>query len=345
MFKKQNNRADILSVAKLANVSAATVSRALNHPELVTPSTRKRIDSAIRKTGYIRNRAAQAMHGRRSSTIGMVVPTINYAIFAELVQAFSDTVSERGFTLLLVSHGYDLETEYAVIRKLLEHRVDGIALIGLEHAPETLNMLARQDTPVISIWNYDANSVLPCIGADNMEAARLAAAHLLLLGHRKIGLVFPPVGGNDRAAARLGAALDTLEEAGIEVPAKWRIEAPYSIARSKDACLAVLQSDDRPTALLCGNDVIAHGAVYAAAKAGIDVPGALSIAGIGDFVGSADMEPPLTTIRIPSKRIGRMAGQTLAAQIMSDDNKVISRAKIDVELMMRGTTAPPGRRP
>lgn len=341
MAGKQDVKVDIASVAKLAGVSPATVSRAMNHPEIVNPATRKRIDSAIRKLGYIRNRAAQAMHGRRSATIGLVVPTIDYAIFAEVVQAFNDVVSEKGFTVLLASHGYDLALEFATVRKLLEHRVDGIALIGLEHAPETFTLLERQSTPVITIWNYATDARLPCIGPDNAEAAKLATEHVLLLGHRRVGLVFPPIVGNDRAAARLAATEAVLAARGVEVPPAWRLRSTYDIGQAKEACLALLRSDDRPTALICGNDVIAQGAVYAAARCRIAVPCDLSIIGIGDFAGSAQLEPALTTVRIPARKIGRRAGTRIVAAISEKDAAKPRNERLDVELIMRATTAPP----
>jgi len=106
---KQSGKADIVDVARAAGVSASTVSRCFNHPDLVNPATRKKIERAIARLGYIRNRAAQAMHGKRSGTIGLIVPTINHAIFAEVVQSFSDSVEAAGFTILMTSHGYDLD--------------------------------------------------------------------------------------------------------------------------------------------------------------------------------------------------------------------------------------------
>ena len=147
MAKKQQDKVDIIAVARAAKVSPSTVSRTFNHPDLVNPATRKKIDRAVRRLGYIRNRAAQAMHGKRSGTVGLVVPTIDHAIFAELVQSLSETLEAAGFTILMTSHGYDLEREYAVVRKLLEHRVDGVALIGLEHSDETYHLLEQQKLP------------------------------------------------------------------------------------------------------------------------------------------------------------------------------------------------------
>jgi len=112
-----NKKADIVAVAKAARVSISTVSRSFNHPELVKAGTRKKIDAAVRKLGYIRNRAAQTIHGIRSGTVGLIVPTVDHTIFAELIQSFSDQIEAQGFTILLASHGYDLEREYALVRK------------------------------------------------------------------------------------------------------------------------------------------------------------------------------------------------------------------------------------
>ncbi|WP_424934393.1 LacI family DNA-binding transcriptional regulator [Amaricoccus macauensis] len=339
-MSKQTHKADIVSVAKLAGVSPATVSRALNHPDLVNPATRKKIDAAIRKSGYIRNRAAQMMHGRRSATIGIIVPTVSYAIFAEVVQAFNETVSDQGFTLLLSSHGYDLGTEYVVLRKLLEHRIDGVALIGLDHSPDTIRLLQEQEVPMVAIWNYSDDFPFSCIGAENAEAGRCAAEHLAMLGHRRIGQVFPPVSDNDRARARLKAVRSVFDQNGVISEPRWSAETRYSLSEAKAACLRILSQEDRPTALLCGNDIIAHGAIYAAMKLGLSIPNDLSVVGIGDFAGSAEMEPALTTVRLPARKIGKAAGAHLVEAIARRDTNFIERIRFDVELMMRKSSAP-----
>ncbi len=337
-MKNQSYKVDIITVAQVARVSAATVSRSINHPEQVNPATRKRVENAIRKTGYIRNRAAQVMHGRRSATLGLIVPTINYSIFAELVQSFNDTVAAHGFALLLATHDYNLKNEYHVLRKLLEHRVDGVALIGLEHSEDAFNLLESQNVPTISIWNFDPDSRISCVGSDNFEAGSVAADHLLTLGHRKIGYVFPPTEGNDRARNRIGGVRQTLADANITVPQSWQAESLYSIAASRKACLALLGSGNRPTALICGNDTIAHGAISAAMELGISIPSQLSIIGIGDFAGSGEMFPSLSTVRIPAKTIGERAGDYLVNSIGNSGSRTVERLKIAVELQQRATT-------
>ena len=329
-------KVDIYTVAQHAKVSISTVSRSFNHPEQVNPATRKKIDAAVRKTGYIRNRAAQTMHGIRSGTIGLIVPTIDHTIFAELVQAFSDAVDAQGFTILVATHGYDLGREYAIAQKFLEHRVDGVALIGLDHSQETFHLLESQATPEMTIWNYDDASRLNCVGADNRAAGETAAQHLIDLKHRDIGILLPPVDDNDRARSRLEGALSMLEAAGQPLHAKWRVETPFSIAEAKTATLELLRRDHRPTALLCGNDVLTQGAIYAAFSLGLRVPDDLSIIGIGDFKGSREMEPSLTTIRLPARRIGQLAGVQLAHAIIHKD-QTQTRLCCDIELAVRAT--------
>lgn len=321
MYEKKEKKVDIVSVAKAAGVSASTVSRYFNHPDLLKPATRKRIDSAVRRTGYIRNRAAQTIHGIRSGTIGVLIPTLDHAIFAEVVQAFSDTVAERGFTILLASHGYDLQREYAILRKFLEHRVDGVVLTGLEHDDAVFRLLRQQDIPAVMMWNYAANSPFPSIGSDNELAGQMIAEHVLALGHRKIGCIFPPTEGNDRALARREIVLSTLANAGVVVPEAWSLTTVYSISASKKDTQVLLSAEDRPTAIICGNDILATGALYGAKAMGLSVPENISIAGIGDFKGSAEIEPALTTVRLPAKQIGCEAANALTRAIIARGNR------------------------
>ena len=315
MVDKKNKKADILSVARTAKVSASTVSRFCNHPELLKPETRRGIERAVRKEGYIRNRAAQTIHGIRSGTIGVLVPTIDHTIFAEVVQAFSDTVAEEGFTILLASHGYDLQREYALLRKFLEHRVDGIALTGLDHDEAVFQLIDSQAVPTTLMWNYAEDSAYPSVGASNELAGTMIARHVLNMGHRDIACMFAPTDGNDRAKARSAAILNTLAGAGVTVRDAWKRTTIYSISASKKDATTLFSGPRRPTALICGNDIIATGAIYAATSLGLAVPDEVSIVGIGDFKGSSDIEPALTTVRLPARRIGRSAGVDLAAAI------------------------------
>ena len=336
MADKHTKNADIIAVAKAAKVSASTVSRSFNHPDLVKASTRKKIDAAVRRLGYIRNRAAQTIHGIRSGTIGLIVPTIDHAIFAELVQSFSEAVERRGFTILLASHGYDLQREYGLARKMLEHRVDGMALIGIDHAPDTLELLGRQNVPTVLLWNHADDAPFACVGSDNFAAGHLVGRHIAGLGHSRVALLFPPLGGNDRAAERRHGLMAALAEKGIEVPDEWQLETPYSIGAAKAAVEMLMSNGTLPSALACGNDVLAWGAMHALASHGVAVPKDISVTGIGDFKGSREFHPALTTVRIPARQIGAQAGETIISAITEPDLPNVGRLFLP-ELKVRQT--------
>ncbi len=335
----KSKKADIIAVAKLARVSPSTVSRSFNHPDLVKATTRKKIDSAIRKLGYIRNRAAQTIHGIRSGTIGLIVPTVDQTIFAELIQSFSEAVEKRGFTILLASHGYNLSREYELTRKMLEHRVDGVALIGLEHAHDTYELLEQQAMPAILLWNHSDTARLPSVGSDNETAGYLIGAHVADLGHRRIAAVFPPLDGNERASMRFDGVLKALTERGCEIPQKWQVETPYSVSSAKAETERLINSEDRPDAIICGNDVLAWGVLYGLAKARLSVPDDVSVTGIGDFKGSKDFEPGLTTVRIPAKTIGETAAEAISGMITSNVTTG-NGTMVPPELIVRASSAP-----
>lgn len=327
-----------MDVAARANVSPATVSRAFNEPDMLREPTLLRIKKAAEELGYIRDRMAGAMHRGFSGTIGLVVPTIDNAIFSQMIEAFSEGLQKHDRTMLIASHNYDLRKEVAIIRSLLERRIDGIALIGFDHDQVALNMLEQRNVPVLSIWNYSQNSKVPCVGADNFEAGSLVAKHLVGFGHKNIAIMFPHSDKNDRARARLDGVLSVLEEAGISVEPERLVNCPYDVGAAKEAAKNLIEST-RPTAIICGNDIIAHGVMFAAQALGINVPDQLSVAGIGDFRSSEHTEPGLTTVRIPARRLGNMAAETLIK--MSEDGVAPNplATKVDLELKVRGSTS------
>ncbi|WP_415400616.1 LacI family DNA-binding transcriptional regulator [Tateyamaria sp. SN3-11] len=335
-----DKKADIIAVAKAARVSASTVSRSFNHPDLVKASTRKKIDNAVRRLGYIRNRAAQTIHGIRSGTVGLIVPTVDHAIFAELIQSFSEAIEELGFTILLASHGYDLQREYVLTRKMLEHRVDGMALIGIEHEDETFGLLHSQNVPTVLLWNYSETSRFPSVGSDNFQAGWLVGHHIGQLNHTRVAGLFPPLTGNDRAKQRREGVEAALAEFNVRIPDIWDIETPYSVGAAKDAVTQLVSEGDLPTAIICGNDVLAWGALHALSKEGLSVPRDISVTGIGDFKGSRDFEPALTTVRIPARQIGAKAAKTIATKITASEVDVTSELVIP-DLLLRQTSSAP----
>ncbi|MFD0916021.1 substrate-binding domain-containing protein [Pseudahrensia aquimaris] len=330
----------IVEVAARAGVSPATVSRFFNTPDMVKLPTRTRIERAANDLGYIRDRMAGSMHNRFSGTIGIIVPTIDNAIFSELIESFASRLLVHDRTMLIAAHGYELEREVAIVRSLLERRIDGIALIGFDHDPIALNMLAQRNVPVVSIWNFSETSDLPCIGANNFKAGQMAVEHLLELGHTKISFIFADTKGNDRARARLDGAIGKAKEGGIQVSADAIHTCSYDVGEAKRLVVNILKSEPK-TAIVCGNDIISHGAMFACQALHLKVPDAVSIIGIGDFQGSAHMEPGLTTIRLPAKKIGALAADTLVEMNETGRPNPEFRREVELNFIRRGSTAAP----
>lgn len=328
----------IIDVARRASVSPATVSRFFNQPDIVSYAAKKRIDAAVQALGYVPNAAARSLNRGATGTIGLIVPTIDNAIFAELTQAFSTALSRNSRTMLIASHNYDLAREAVLVESLLEHRVDALALVGVKHEDTTFELLQRRGLPAIMVWNYRQRQPLPCVGVDNREVGRSATQHLIDLGHRDILFLFAERRMNDRAADRRTGALSAMSEQGLKVQAERRIVCPYDVDAAKALAVEALKSPNRPTAIFSGNDVIAQGVLFAAMSLQIRIPQDLSIIGIGDFRGSSAVEPGLTTVRIPARRIGQRAAELLVEMIEWSTPAAQYEERFDVELVERGST-------
>ena len=331
----------ILNVALRAGVSSATVSRYFNNPEVVRSGTRQRIETAARELDYIRDRMAGTLHGKMSGTIGLIVPTIDHAIFSELIEAFSAELHAHDRTMLIASHNYDLEREIGIVRSLLERRIDAIALVGRDHPMAAIEMIRVRAIPAVSLWNAVSAIGIPTIGTDNKQGAFDVTQHVIELGHQRIALLFPDTEFNNRARDRKVGALQALALGGIEVPASWDLPCAYDTVQAKAVAMSLMQkyaTKNRPTAFICGNDIIAHGVIYAATRLGINIPQDLSVVGIGDFKGSSAIEPPLTTVRLPARRIGQMAADTLINKVIGNSVAHLSDVTIPTQLIVREST-------
>jgi LacI family transcriptional regulator len=331
--------ATIVDVARVAAVSVATVSRALSRPERVRPELVARVRSVATRLGYVPHRAARALVSRRSATIGAVVPTVDNAIFAKAIQSLQRALDERGYRLLLAFDEYDLAREAAQVRAMVEHGVDGLVLVGGEHDGPTLDLLRSRGVPFVYTWMFAAAGADPCIGFDNRRSMVRLTHHLADLGHRRFAVVSGITRGNDRAAERLAGVRDALAARGIDLPPANVVERPYGIAEGRSALGLLLAQRPAPTAVVCGNDVLAFGVLFEALARGIDVPRSLSITGFDDLDLSAQLTPSLTTMRVPSAEMGRRAAEFLLSRIGGD--AVPDKLELEAELIVRGTTAPP----
>jgi len=341
MPDKPSNTPNLQDIATAAGVSTATVSRVLNSPSDVRPVLRERVEAQIRALGYVRHGAARALASARSHTIGAVIPTLESAIFASGVNAVENRLADAGYTLLLAITNYDLGHEYEQVQALIERGVDGLILVGRDHHPDTLNLLARQNCPFVTTWTYAPQAVHPCVGFDNAEAARRITEHLLDLGHTRIGVIAGINAGNDRARERVSGVEAALHARGLMLAPEALIEKPYEVSEGRDGfrTLMDLPAEVRPTGIFCGNDVLAVGAMLEAQHLGIRVPEDVSIVGFDDLPLAAHLSPGLTTVHVPSRRMGERAAEYLLASIAGDAPD--THNELPVDIIVRGTTTPP----
>lgn len=331
--------ATLADVARLAEVSTATVSRALTLPQKVKPHTLSRVREAARTLGYVAHGAARALASRRTRTIGAVIPTLDNAIFANTTHALQKTLDEAGYTLLLASHEFDPAVEARATRALIERGVDGLVLLGTTHDPSVFRMIEAHRLPYVLTWALDPDGRHPCVGFDNRGAGVRVADYLLDLGHCEFAMISGITANNERARERLEGVRAALAARGGELPATRIVEKPFTLAAGGEGLREVMRGAPAPTAVVCGNDVLAIGALAECNARGILVPQQLSITGFDDMEIAAAVPPGLTTVRFPTGELGALAANHLLMRLAGESVEL--RRELPVELVVRGTTAPP----
>ena len=336
----QKARSGAKDVARLAGVSTATVSRVLNNSQQVDPATRERVLEAARKLRYVPHGAARTLRSHRSKMVGAIVPSFDYALYARTTSALQQRLDERGYALVLAEHHYELASETRIAGQLIEHGVDAFLLVGLDHEQGLFSQLEDYGRPYVLTWGVDPLRRHPSVGFDNRATTYQAAKHLVQLGHRHIGLLSAPLPGNDRARARGEGLRAALAEHGLALAEHHIGYAPISLAAAEAAMARLLALPDRPTAVVATNDVFAVGAMLACRKAGVRIPQQMSITGVDNTDLGATQTPGLTSVATPITDIGRAAADQLVARLEGRPFEAFQ--EYPVELVLRGSTAPPG---
>jgi LacI family transcriptional regulator len=329
---------DIFDVADEARVSTASVSRVLNAPDKTKAKTRTAVEKAVKKLGYIPNGAARALSSRNSRVIGAIIPTIDNSIFARGIQALQSYLQDKGYYLLLGSSNYDPEQEYQLCQNYLVQQVAGIIMMGNTHLPKCIYMLDKEQTPFVNTGTYSEDGNY-CVGFNNRKAASIAAKSLVELGHRKFAMIAGITKDNDRAAERVEGIVQELARSGVELPKHRLLERRYEIEEGAAAFRLLMQLEDPPTAIICGNDVLGFGVILESRKIGVKIPDQVSVIGFDDLVLSKHLTPSLSTIRIPTQEMWCRAADTLLALL--EDKEAPKAIEIDVSLVLRESTCVP----
>jgi LacI family transcriptional regulator len=326
-----SRRVKLMDVARDAGVSAATASRAMAQPELLSGDTLARVRASAQRLGYWPDGAARALASGRSMTIGAIVPTLDSAIFSRALQAMQARLAAEGYLLLIASHESSMAAETQAVRALLERGVDGLMLVGAERAVDTTELLRASRLPVVTTWV--GNPSFPAVVIDNEAAGRLAARRLIELGHRRIGMITGHLAFNDRQKARLAGAREAMAQAGLSLTEQHVVEQPLTLAGGRAGCATLLELGESLTGLIGGIDLFAIGCIEELHARGLRVPDAMSVVGIDGLDMSAHLSPSLTTVHVPTGRIGETAAQTLLAQIRGEP--FAETATLPVELIVR----------
>ncbi len=331
----------IREVARRAGVSTATVSRALNRPDMVRAETRDRILKVVEETHFVYDGIAVSMISGRSHTIGLIIPTIMNSIYAASTQSIQRAAQAVGYTVLLGASEFSPKQEAMLAQRLLERRVDGLILTGGNHEPTLIQKIRTNSVPFLITWKLMRDQDWPSVSFDNYKAAWAAVDFLVSLGHRRLGLVCGRTDINDRALDRRQAFEDCLRHHGLTVDPALIHERDFEMEEGASAMAAMLRTLEPPTAVFCANDIQAIGALSLCRERGLSVPGDISIIGFDDLPATSYTRPKLTTVRVPAADMGRRAAEILIASI---ERKIpVQSVELQTEVIVRETTAPPGR--
>ena len=335
----QKKKSTLEDVAKLAGVSTATISRCLNDPEKVRENLREKIHKSIEQLGYVPHGAARALASSRTKTIGIIVPTIDNLIFAEAIQQLQIILTKKDYTLLLASSMYSLNEELDEVHSLLSRGIDGLVLIGEEHHPEVISSIEKLEIPYVNLWTYHSTSKHSCIGIDHIKAGKKIAEHFVSLGHTQFGFISGYLNHNDRAFQRLDGVKRGLKEQSIDLKQENIIECKYSMKHGKQAFEKLISSNPSITAIICGNDVLALGALNAARELSIRIPHDVSISGFDNIDIISALPFSITTIDVPAKKMGEEAANFILNEI-KQGSKSMKRLELNAELVVGETTGP-----
>jgi LacI family transcriptional regulator len=331
-------------VARLAGVSTATVSRFLNTPAQVDGATQRLVREAVQKLRYVPHGAARALRSAKSHMVGAVVPSFSYALYARTTSALQAVLDERGYSLVLAEHHYDLAAELRTTEQLIRRGVDAFVFVGLDHHPALFALLEGYGRPYVLTWGVDPMRRHPSIGFDNRAATFAMTQHLIGLGHRRFGLLSAATEGNDRASERGAGMRAALAQAGLALDERCVQYGPIDLAAAAAMMERVLAVPKRvrPTAVIGTNDIFAVGAMVACRRHGVAIPAEISIAGCDNTDLGATQTPALTSIRTPIVEIGRAAAEQVIARL--EGEPYVAFETIGFELVDRGSTAAAPRR-
>ncbi len=338
--KRSSGRAQIRDVARVAGVSAITISRYLNEPGKVAEETRKKITAAIDEIGYIPNLVAKGLSSNRTNVVAAIIPTITNSIFADHISGLSDVLEDNGYRLLISESGYSLERETELIETMLAHRPAGLVVTGQLRTERGARLLRSANIPIVESWEIGAEPIDMAVGFSNFDACFQMVSGLIGVGYRKIGLVSAPVAANDRTTRRRQGYYAAMEAADLEVHPGWVRDAKFAFREGARAMGELAEQHPELEAIFFASDVLSIGGVMECGRRGIRFPEDIGICGFDDLELTSMTNPPLTTVRVPRYDIGRSAATMILARL-AGENQAERVTDLGFKILWRGSTPRP----
>jgi LacI family transcriptional regulator len=339
--KKTVKNPDIHAVAALAKVSIATVSRTINDSSTVSERLRKRVWQAIEQLNYFPNIHARSLVSGRSRVLGIIVENITNPFFPDLIQSFEEIAVAHGYEILVSSSNSDPAVLTTCVRRMLERKVEGVAVMTFGEEEPVLGQLVQHDVPmVLAEFRLDAPKASTIL-LDYTTGIHAAVSYLAELGHSKIAFLAGPRKLHS-AITRENDYRAGMEAAGLAIQKKWIIECDHTLKGGVTGFEELRALTARPTAILCSNDMTAIGVLRAAYMAGLRVPDDLSVIGLDDIDFAEFTLPPLTTIRLSRADLARAAFEALRQQVEKNAGAKMQREfLVSTSLVVRESTAAP----
>jgi LacI family transcriptional regulator len=307
---------NIREIAKRARVSTATVSRTINRLPTVQPLLAKRVWKVVEELGYFPNTQARALVSGRSRIFGLIVSEITNPFFPEIVHVFEETAVQNNYEILLTSTVHDPQRMKLAVRRMLEHRVEGVAIMTFGMEESLLDDLKLRNIPLVFVDVGPPRPHVSNIRIDYLHGIRQAVQHLAALRHERIGFITGPLALKS-ATARREAFVQSMNEIGLTVDPQLIVEGNHTLESGEAAFGKLVSLRSRPTAVLCSNDMTAMGVMRKSYAEKIVVPHELSVIGFDNIRISQYILPPLTTIEMSQAELGRLAFQSLLNDVQS----------------------------
>lgn len=315
----------IHDIARLAGVSAMTVSRALNQPERVSPAMQAKVQEAVRRTGFVPNGMAGGLRSSRARLVAAVLPTLVGPVFQETIQALNQALDAKGYQLMIGQSGYDAQREDALLDAIIRRRPDGIVLTGIMHSAAGRQQLISSRIPVVETWDLTPTPIDMLVGFSNEDIGAAVCAYLHQRGYRRPALLS---GDDERARRRIEGFRRMARTLGWSAnPPSYLIPPPTTLGAGRAGLAQLLQQSSDIDAVFCSSDMLALGVIIEAQARGLLLPQQLAIVGLGDMEFAASLEPALTTVRIDGTRIGQTAAQYIVDRA---EGRIVTQPVLDI---------------